>query len=163
MSRPLFTPGKDPVAIVQEAGWAPGPFCGTHCTGGWVDPRAGLRYPLYRRLGGPQVRSAVPIAQEAGWAPGPVCGTYCTGGWVGPKAGLRYPLYRRLGGPQGRFAVPLVQEAGWAPGPVCGTHCTGGWMGPRAGLDRCGKSRLPPGFDPRTVQPLASRRNKKSL
>ena len=23
--RPLFTPGKDPVAIVQEAGWAPGP------------------------------------------------------------------------------------------------------------------------------------------
>jgi hypothetical protein len=23
--RPLFTPGKDPVPIVQEAGWAPGP------------------------------------------------------------------------------------------------------------------------------------------
>jgi len=23
-SRPLFTPGKDPVPIVQEAGWAPG-------------------------------------------------------------------------------------------------------------------------------------------
>ena len=23
--RPLFTPGKDPVHIVQEAGWAPGP------------------------------------------------------------------------------------------------------------------------------------------
>ena len=22
--RPLFTPGKDPVPIVQEAGWAPG-------------------------------------------------------------------------------------------------------------------------------------------
>jgi hypothetical protein len=22
---PLFTPGKDPVPIVQEAGWAPGP------------------------------------------------------------------------------------------------------------------------------------------
>ena len=29
-------------------------------------------------------------------------------------------------------------------------------MGPRAGLDRCGKSRPPPGFDPRTVQPVAS-------
>ena len=29
-------------------------------------------------------------------------------------------------------------------------------MGPRAGLDRCGKSRLPPGFDPQTVQPVAS-------
>ena len=25
MPRPLFTPGKDPVPIVQEAGWAPGP------------------------------------------------------------------------------------------------------------------------------------------
>ena len=30
-------------------------------------------------------------------------------------------------------------------------------MGPRAGVDRCGKSRPPPGFDPRTVQPVASR------
>ena len=38
-----------------------------------------------------------------------------------------------------------------------GTHCTGGWVGPRAGLDGCGKSRLPPGFDTRTVQPVASR------
>jgi len=25
--RPYFTPGKDPVPIVQEAGWAPGPVC----------------------------------------------------------------------------------------------------------------------------------------
>jgi len=24
MSRPLFTPGKNPVPILQEAGWAPG-------------------------------------------------------------------------------------------------------------------------------------------
>jgi len=37
-----------------------------------------------------------------------------------------------------------------------GTHCTEGWVGPRAGLDRCGKSRPPPEFDPRTVQPEAS-------
>jgi len=36
------------------------------------------------------------------------------------------------------------------------TQCTGGWVGPRADLDRCGKSRPPPGFDPRTVQPVAS-------
>jgi hypothetical protein len=27
----------------------------------------------------------------------------------------------------------------------------------RAGLDGCGKSHIPPGFDPRTVQPVASR------
>ena len=37
-----------------------------------------------------------------------------------------------------------------------GTHCTGGWVGPRAGPDRRGKSRLSPGFDPRTVEPVAS-------
>ena len=42
------------------------------------------------------------------------------------------------------------------PGKRPGTHCTGGWMGPRAGLDRCGKSRLPPGFYPRTVLSVAS-------
>ena len=30
-------------------------------------------------------------------------------------------------------------------------------MGSRAGLNRCGKSRPPPGFDPLTVQPVASR------
>ena len=30
-----------------------------------------------------------------------------------------------------------------------GTHCTGGWTGLGAGL-------APPGFDPRTIQPLAS-------
>ena len=37
------------------------------------------------------------------------------------------------------------------------THFTGGWVGPRVGLDRCGKSRPPPAFDPRTVQFVASR------
>jgi hypothetical protein len=30
-------------------------------------------------------------------------------------------------------------------------------VGPRAGLDRCGKSRPPPVFDPQTVQLVASR------
>ena len=38
-----------------------------------------------------------------------------------------------------------------------GTHYLGGWVGLRAGLDRRGKSRPPPGFDPRTVQPVGSR------
>jgi hypothetical protein len=37
------------------------------------------------------------------------------------------------------------------------THCTGGLVGPRAGLEGLGKSRHPPGFDPRTVQPVAIR------
>ena len=30
-------------------------------------------------------------------------------------------------------------------------------MGPSVGVDGCGLSRLPPGFDHRTVQPVASR------
>jgi len=38
-----------------------------------------------------------------------------------------------------------------------GTSFIGGWVGPRAGLDGRGKSRPPLGFDPRTVQPVASR------
>ena len=37
------------------------------------------------------------------------------------------------------------------------THCIGGWVGPRAGLDGLRKISPPPGFDPWTVQPLASR------
>ena len=32
-----------------------------------------------------------------------------------------------------------------------------GWVGHRASLDGSGKSRPPPGFDPRTVQPVAWR------
>ena len=38
-----------------------------------------------------------------------------------------------------------------------GTHCVGGWVGLTAGMDGCGKSSPPPGFDPLTVQPVASR------
>jgi len=41
----------------------------------------------------------------------------------------------------GKNPVPIVQEAGWAPGPV--------W--------RDAENLAPPGFDPRTVQPVASR------
>jgi hypothetical protein len=38
-----------------------------------------------------------------------------------------------------------------------GTHHIEGWVGPRAGLGGCGRSRPPQGFDPRNVQPVASR------
>jgi hypothetical protein len=38
-----------------------------------------------------------------------------------------------------------------------GTHCTRGYVDPRDGLDSCGKSRLPLGFDSRTVHSVASR------
>jgi hypothetical protein len=40
----------------------------------------------------------------------------------------------------GKDPVPIVKEAGWAPGPV--------WTG--------AENLPPPGFDPRTVQPVAS-------
>jgi hypothetical protein len=43
--------------------------------------------------------------------------------------------------PPGKDPVPIVQEAGWALGPV--------WKG--------AATLAPPGFDPRTVQPVASR------
>jgi hypothetical protein len=42
------------------------------------------------------------------------------------------------------------------PGKRLGTHCVGGWVGPRASLHECRKSRPAPGFDPRTVDPVAT-------
>ena len=45
--------------------------------------------------------------------------------------------------PPRKGTVPIVQEDGWAPGPVC------------TGAENFVPS--PPGFDPRTVQPVASR------
>ena len=41
----------------------------------------------------------------------------------------------------GKYLVPIVQEVGWAPGSV--------WTD--------AENVVPPGFDPRTVQPVASR------
>ena len=38
-----------------------------------------------------------------------------------------------------------------------GTHCTGGWVGPQDWSGRRRESSPSPGFDPRTVQPVASR------
>ena len=35
-------------------------------------------------------------------------------------------------------------------------NCTGDAVGRRAVLDECGEYRPPPGFDPRTAQPVAS-------
>jgi hypothetical protein len=60
-------------------------------------------------------KEPVPIVQEAGWAPAAFT----------PR----------------KDPVPIVQEAGWAPEPV--------WIG--------AENLVPPGFDPRTHQPVASR------
>jgi hypothetical protein len=61
-------------------------------------------------------------------------------------------LTSALDGVGGRHA-PAALPLGKDPVPIV----IGGWVGPRAGLDICGKSRPPPGFDPRTVQPVVSR------
>jgi hypothetical protein len=41
--QPHFTPGKDPLPIVQEAGWAPGPvWSAENLAPTWFDPRTNL-------------------------------------------------------------------------------------------------------------------------
>ena len=58
MPRPLFTPGKDPVPIVQETGWAPGPE--NLAPTGILSPNRPacsqslyrLRYPTHGLIGG---------------------------------------------------------------------------------------------------------------
>ena len=60
--------------------------------------------------------------------------------------------------------LPLLDRVGWStprpgrstPGKRPDTHCIGGWVGPRAGLMDA-ENLAPPGFDPRTVQPVTSR------
>jgi hypothetical protein len=44
-----------------------------------------------------------------------------------------------------------------APAHVPGAHSTGGWLGLGVGLVGYAHLRPPPGFEPRTVQPIASR------
>ena len=51
------------------------------------------------------------------------------------------------------WGVTVTPRPLFTPKERLGSHCIGGWVGPRAGLDRCGKSRPQPEFDPRTVQP----------
>ena len=61
-------------------------------------------------------------------------------------------------------STSVLYGGGWSmPRPIRftprerpSTHHIGGWLGPGAGLDWCGKSRPPPGFDPRTIQSVAS-------
>jgi hypothetical protein len=52
MLRPLFTPGRDPVPIVQEAGWAPVPVLtgaeNLASTGIWSPDRPARSQSLYR-------------------------------------------------------------------------------------------------------------------
>ena len=54
------------------------------------------------------------------------------------------------------WVVNATPRPFYLPVTRTGTHCTGGWVGPTPGL--AGVENLSPsGFDPRAVQPLASR------
>ena len=72
------------------------------------------------------------------------------------RVGIEVQLYSSM--------TAALEEGEWSvarPGLLYpwerpGTHCTGCWVGPRAGLDGP-KISPPPGFDPRTVQPVVSR------
>ena len=84
-------------------------------------------------------------------------------GKVRPRSGLKGPegerysstlsLTAALYGVGGECHAP----AALPPGKRSITPRTGDWVAPRACLDACGKSRLPLGSDPRTVQAVASR------
>jgi hypothetical protein len=88
-----------------------------------------------------------------------------------PKSKVNQSRYRtelaqKVGRGIALLFLDLDARRGWVvsttPQPLYprerpGTHCTGGWVGHRVGLDVCEKSHPPPGFDPRTVQPVASR------
>jgi len=76
---------------------------------------------------------------------------------TGPEGMKRYSstlsLTSALYGVSGQRHGP----AALLPARNLSTHRIGHWVGPNAGLDGYGKSRPPPGFDPQTVQPVASR------
>ena len=52
---------------------------------------------------------------------------------------------------------PRSRPDRFTPGKRPGTHFTGGCVKLEAGLDVNGKISPPPAFDPRTIQPVASR------
>ena len=100
--RPLFTPGKDFVPILQEAGWAPGPVW----TGGKSrrhgdsipDRPARSSDPIPTKLPGPTwtyISSMTAALEGCEWSAS-------RPGRSLPLEKTWYPLYRRLGGPQGR-------------------------------------------------------------
>lgn len=53
--------------------------------------------------------------------------------------------------PHGQHHAAAALEAGKPSNP-----CTGSWVGFEAGLEKRGKSRPSPGFNPPTLQPIAS-------
>ena len=139
--RPHFTPGKDPVPILQEAGWDPRLVW----TGGNPLPHRDsipdrparnqslyrLSYPahIYGNTQGHYFIWAISFAIGRGIA------------LLFHDCGTR----RELSGQQNAPAALYPRERP-------GIHFTVGWVGPRAGLDGR-KSSSSPGFDPGPSSP----------
>jgi len=120
---PHFTPGKDPVPILQEAGWAPGLVW----TGGKSRPH----------------RDSIPDR--------PVCSQLLYRlSYPSHTKGRGIALLFHDRGTRGGVSGQQHAPAALYPQERPGTHITGGWVGPGAGLDRQ-KISSPPGFDPGPV------------
>ena len=103
-------------------------------------PPGKIRYPLYRRLCGPQGRSEEVVnATIRPLYPWERPATLCTGGWVSHRVGLdRWSTPRSGRFTPGKDPLPFVQEAGWTTGSVW----TGGKRHTPAALP-LGKTRYP--------------------
>jgi len=74
------------------------------------------------------------------------------------KEEVKFTLEQATKAQRGSRGIVLRHAPAALPlGKGAGTHCIGGRVGLRTSLDGCEKSRPPPGFDPRTVQPVANR------
>ena len=148
--RPQFTPGKDPVPILQEAGWAPGPVW----TGGKSRPHRYLIPDLPARSQSPY-RLSYPVhttttttntTTTTTRVSDPVTGPVWSRGWV--EVYLYSSMTAALEGGEWSAARPgrtLPRER------PC-THFTERWVGPRAGLDGR-KISSPQEFDPGPSSP----------
>ena len=131
--RPHFTPGKDPVPIVQEAGWAPEPVW----TGGKSRP-TGIRsqtiQPVVSRLPtelpGPYIYingkcKVTPLQARCGPEGVEV---YHYSSMTAALEGVSGQQHAPAALTPGKDPVPILQEVGWTPGPV--------WTGGKSRLHR---------------------------
>ena len=134
-------PGKDPVSVVQEARWVPGPIW----TGAENLALTGIRPWAVQ----PVARSLYRLSYPAHYL---TCGKAMKGkvhpitGHEGPERELMYSstlsLTSALDWVGGHRQAPAALYSRERPG----SHCIGGWVGPRAGLDGR-KVSFPTGFD----------------
>jgi hypothetical protein len=75
----------------------------------------------------------------------------------GPEGKQRYNSTLSLTSALDEVGFQHQTPAALPPGKKHAAHCKEGWMGPRSLWTGAENLAPPPGFDPRTVQPVASR------